>query len=388
MTMVLKICNLEWKNASRDKRELSVYRDLGYEVAVLAKGNPTDKGRVDEVDGFKVYRYSTRPLGTRVPAVVNRVISMFTWTRFVRELAPEIISGHNLIPALTIGWMAGLFRRKKPVLIYDSHEFELGKNTKRGRLATFVVRIWEGYLIRKSAFSIMVNDSIAEEVTRIHRLKEKPLVLRSTPDRWDLDEKACLDVRDKIDQLFGKKAFLIMYHGTITRGRGIETLMHVVERNEHIQLLILGDGQDSYVKELKKLAGRCAGDRIAFHPAVPYEEIWRYVGAADVGMITIPAVCKSYYFMLPNKFLENVQCLTPVIGSDFPEIRGIVKTYGIGLLCDPTDPEAINHCVEKMRTDSDYYRRCKENMRRAKEDLCWEKERNVLIDAVHRYIPL
>ena len=56
---ILKICTSDWKNASRDKRELSVCRELGMDVAVLAKGNVDDKGRVDEVDGFKVLRYTT-----------------------------------------------------------------------------------------------------------------------------------------------------------------------------------------------------------------------------------------------------------------------------------------------------------------------------------------
>ena len=51
MSFVLKICASEWKNASRDKRELSVYKEMGTDVAVLAKGNVDDAGRLDEVDG-------------------------------------------------------------------------------------------------------------------------------------------------------------------------------------------------------------------------------------------------------------------------------------------------------------------------------------------------
>ncbi len=51
---VLKICVGTWDNASRDKRELSVYRDLGAEVLVLAKGADTDRGRVEEEDGKSV----------------------------------------------------------------------------------------------------------------------------------------------------------------------------------------------------------------------------------------------------------------------------------------------------------------------------------------------
>ena len=81
MPLVLKICGSDWNNASRDKRELSAYRELGCDVLVMAKGEPGDRARPDEVDGFPVLRYSTRPLGTHVPNAVNRVVSIFQWAR-------------------------------------------------------------------------------------------------------------------------------------------------------------------------------------------------------------------------------------------------------------------------------------------------------------------
>ena len=42
--------------------------------------------------------------------------------------------------------------------------------------------------MRRCAFSIMVNDSIADEVQKIHALKQRPVVIRSTPYCWELDE--------------------------------------------------------------------------------------------------------------------------------------------------------------------------------------------------------
>ena len=79
MPLVLKVCGGTWENASRDKRELSTYRECGADVAVLAKGNRNDKGRIEMVDGFTVYRYSTRPLGCKAPDLLNRLISLFLY---------------------------------------------------------------------------------------------------------------------------------------------------------------------------------------------------------------------------------------------------------------------------------------------------------------------
>lgn len=42
-TKVVKICCSEWNNESRDKRELSICRELGMGIFVVAKGSYGDK---------------------------------------------------------------------------------------------------------------------------------------------------------------------------------------------------------------------------------------------------------------------------------------------------------------------------------------------------------
>ena len=164
--------------------------------------------------------------------------------------------------------------------------------------------------------------------------------------------------------------------------RGIEQLIEVAAINDQIALVILGNGEDRYVSSLKQqVQQKQIADRVLFHPAVPHSELWKYVGAADVGMVTVQNACISYYYMLPNKFFENIQSLTPVICSDFPEVSKLTKAYGIGLTCDPADITDINTKIERMRTDRDFYQSCKQNLLRAKEELCWEQEKEKLVIA-------
>ena len=56
--------------------------------------------------------------------------------------------------------------------------------------------------MKRCAFSIMVNDSIADEVQQIHKLKERPIVVRSTPNNWQIDSKACKKVREEFINYF------------------------------------------------------------------------------------------------------------------------------------------------------------------------------------------
>lgn len=389
MPLVLKICGSDWNNASRDKRELSVYRELGWDVLVMAKGKPGDKGRADTVSGFPVLRYSTRPLGKRVPNPINRFVSLFQWAHAARSLQPDVISGHDLVPGLTIAWLSALLRKDKPKLIYDSHEFELGRNAKRSAFQREVIRLTERFLMRRCAFSIMVNDTIADEVQRIHKLKDRPIVVRSTPDNWPLDPNAIRQVRDELMKNAEAKTepFLVMYHGAITTGRGIEMLIRVTAKDPHVRAIVLGNGGAAYLDSLKTLAAELGvADRVLFHPAVPLSELWKYVGAADLSLMMIEGKAKSYYYALPNKFFESIQSFTPIVASNIPEMQRLIDKYEIGLTCDPNDLDAVCACVEKMRTDRAFYAQCKENLKRAKADLCWEKEKHVLLDAFEQYI--
>lgn len=388
--MILKICGAEWANASRDKRELSVCRELGEDVLVLAKGNLLDKGRLDEVDGYKVRRFTTRPLGVKVPKWINRVVSLFAWASYTKnELKPQIISGHDLT-GLLIGWLSNIGRKDKAKLIYDSHEFEMGRytgGTSRNRLQAFCIKHLERFLMRRCAFSIMVNDSIADEVQRIHKLEQRPIVVRSTPEKWEIDREVIRHIREELDRHFPETGFLLMRHGNIGTGCGIEKILEVVKHESGVNTVILGNGDTSYISSLKKLAKEYGiSERVLFHPAVPITELWKYAGAADVGFSIPPAVSMSYYYTLPNKLFENIQSETPVIVSNFPELKKVVNQYGIGLLCDPESTEEICVCVKKMRTDKEFYEQCKKNLLIAKEELCWEKEKEILKSAYKRVL--
>jgi glycosyltransferase involved in cell wall biosynthesis len=383
---LLKIDNYYWNNESRDKRDLSAAMEAGFDVAVVAKGEDGDKMRLGETEGFKVYFCGTKPL-PKLPVQINRVLAGLQWAWYIAHTDADVLNGHDLT-ALFIGYLATKMmpKKRRPKLVYDAHEFELARNTdgKRGKVAAWVVQHMEAFLMKRADLSVMVNDSIAEETARIHGLETKPLVIRNICNNWELDQQKIAERRAQLLQALNlpKDTFLIMYHGAIMPGRGVEHLLETVKLNSKIALVILGNGAKTYVSGIKEqIQSSGVSDRVLLHEAVPHEELWEYVGAADVGMVTVQNVCRSYYYMLPNKFFENIQSLTPVICSDFPEVSRLVNEYGIGLMCDPSDIQDINAQIERMRTDKEFYESCKRNLLKAKEELCWEREKEKLVSA-------
>ena len=378
---LLKITTTDWIKDSRDVRELAACRELGMEVAVMAKGMPYDDGRKDSESGFDVYRFSTRPLGTTSWLnPFNRVLSLWIWGRKAARFKADIISGHDMT-GLLIGYLCNIGRRYKAKLVYDSHEFELGRNQSRSAFKVRCVSILEKFLMKRSAFSIMVNDSIADEVQRIHCLDMRPVVVRNVPPYWTLDKGKTAEARrELLAELHAPEdTFLVLYHGSVTNDRGVENMLRAVAKLPGTAAVVLGNGQPEYLATLHTLAEELGvADRTLFHAAVPYDILRNYVSAVDVGVVTVLPTYKSYYFMLPNKFFECIQSETPVIVSDFPEVGRITDHYGIGLKVNPADAEAIAAGIHRLRTDKEFYGTCKTGLARAKEDLCWEKEKPTL----------
>lgn len=381
---VAKVCVNTWEYESRDVKELSICRELGAEVEVFAKGKIT--GTREMCHGFSVTRLSSRPLGNRIPNSINRLVSVFTWASFLRKRKDiDVISGHDYI-ALFIAWFSNVGKRHKAKLVYDSHEFELGRSGNRSAIATWFVCRLERFLMKRCAFSIMVNDEIADAVQQIHHLKQHPVVVRNVPPYWELDDAHTAQVRKEFLSSLGlsEPAFLVLYHGGIMEDRGIEQLIETIPLlPKDVALVVLGNSLSEDYLEHLRVCCRSQGveERVLFHSAVSYNELCHYVSAADVGVVTVLGTCQSYYFMLPNKFFENIQCLNPVIVSDFPVVGHIVDQYDIGLKVDPTDPKAIAAAILRMRDDKAFYAQCKEHLKQAKEDLCWEKEQETLKQA-------
>lgn len=375
--------------ASRNKRELQAAYECGYQVLVIS----SDDNQLFS-EKYPNYSLVSDCCSTnvtydmpRIERYVKILWGYFLIIRNIRQFRVDVMSCHD-IDSLFLAWFAYFFRVKKPLLIYDSHEFEIGRNITRNIVQRWWVLHLERFLIKRCAFSIMVNDAIADEVQKIHSLKNRPVVVKSTPFHWTIDKQECLTKRNEVLSMINNpQPTLLMYHGLIMKGRGLEMMLDVVKKNTTTCALILGNDEDNQIEKLKKMAlALGVSERILFLPAVPVEQLWKYVGAADIGMVTVPAVSKSYFYMLPNKFFENIQSETPVICSDFPAIAPIVKKYNIGLTCDPLDVDAINSCIIKMQCDKDLYRTFKKNLKKAKEELCWENEKQVLIQAFKKYL--
>lgn len=382
--IVVKFLNSSYELDSRDKREVSVLSEIFSKVYVLdyrVKSQISHDKNVIQISREKKYSKF------KIIRLFQIIFKIFLKDPlFINSLSPDVISCHDL-NALMIGWISTIYNfKKKPKLIYDSHEFELGRKTIKPRnfFHYNLIKFLESYLIKKCSFSIMVNESIANEVTRIHNLKTKPIVVKNLPKNWIVDEIETQKTRIHLNNLFqsSNNVFTLIYHGYVTIGRGVENLIEILKFDKDLRLVILGYCDDQkYFSSLQGMVKTFKVEKqVLFHDAVEQHLLRNFIAAADLGMVTFQALSKSYYFALPNKFFECIQSLTPVITSNYPEISNIVNKYKIGLTVNPNSINEIYNAVKQIKDNKFLYQTIKTNLAKAKLVLNWENESLVLIN--------
>ena len=385
MGIYLKIVLGDWRNASRDKRELRVAKEMGYEVLVIASTKENKSVFRDKVEEFEVIRIPTRKYGDgKLKKYLGYLSGFRMYIREAKKIDAEIISGHNY-DGLLVGYWSMKHKKKKSKLLYDSHEFELYQK-ERNWLGFHLVKAIERFLVKRADINMMVTDSIAEQVQKIYSLKEKPLVVRNVPERYEIHEEI---VKKNRKEFMGhlsieQNGFILMHHGGIAPGRGIEEAILATTKLENVGLVIMGYALDqSYKNALIRLTqNQNVQNRVYFKDAVSFSELYDYVAAANVGIVLIQNTCASFLYSLPNKLFENIQAMTPVIGSDLPEIGRIISEYDIGIKIKPDDMEALVSAIELMRKDEGLYQKFKQNQESARDKLCWGEEKKKLKEAI------
>jgi len=120
-----------------------------------------------------------------------------------------------------------------------------------------------------------------------------------------------------------------------------------------------------------------------FADPVPQNEVIMKAAEADVGIIPYLPTNWNNYLCSPNKLFEYIQAGIPVVASDLPFLRKVILGEDIGFTFNPYDPKDIASIINKV-TRPQELTRLKQNVRKAAEKWCWEKEEPKLLQIYDR----
>jgi glycosyltransferase involved in cell wall biosynthesis len=324
---------------NRVHRTCTVLQELGRHVLLVGRHLP---------GGAPLHRpYATRRMrllfrrGALFYAEYNvRLFLLLFFTRCDLIVANDL----DTLPAAHL--VARLRGRK---LVYDSHEYftevpELFRPDGRPRFARRVWLALERRIFPRLRHIITVNDSIA----RAYRDRYgKPItVVRNIPMPQPL---GALPARTDLG-LPEDRFTLVMQGSGINVERGGEEAVLAMRELPGCLLLLIGGG-DAWPVLQRLVDEHGLHDRVRMLPRMPYVEMMAYTRHADLGLSLDKDTNLNYRYSLPNKLFDYFHAGIPALVTDLPEVAGIVRKFGAGVVLPTADPAAIAAAVRALRAD-------------------------------------
>ncbi len=263
---------------------------------------------------------------------------------------------------------------RSSTLFYDSHEYftEVPELINRPRVQWIWKRI-ESAIVPKLTDMYTVNDSIAGLYEKAYGLQVK--VVRNVPFRYTASKISRSDLGLPDD-----KRIVIIQGAGINIDRGTEEAMEAILHVDNAMLLIAGSGDVIPILKKRAEAAEFKG-KVMFFDRQPYNKLMACTAVCDLGLSLDKNTNLNYYYSLPNKLFDYIQAGIPVLASDLPEVSNIVLTHRVGEITATHEPKTLAKMIEHLLDDkiNSVY---KANCRKAAEALCWENERNTLLEIV------
>ena len=176
-------------------------------------------------------------------------------------------------------------------------------------------------------------------------------------------------------QTSGKKD-AVCYVGSITKVRGIFPIVEALSYLEDTVLLLGGKFES---EELREAVTNTPGwERVKELGFLSREQVSATMAQSMAGLVVLhPTV--NYLDSIPVKMFEYMAVGIPVIASDFPYWRELLKGVDCALFVDPLNPEAIAEAIRELKGNPHRIAEMGEAGRKAvREKFNWKNEEEKL----------
>jgi glycosyltransferase involved in cell wall biosynthesis len=258
---------------------------------------------------------------------------------------------------------------KGTIRVYDAHELF----TEQKEIVTRpnIQKLWlkvERFAVPKFKNGYTVNQFIADEFRRRYGVKYE--VVKNMP------------VLKPLPQELNKTNRFIIYQGAVNEGRSFETLIPAMKEVDS-KLVICGNG--NFFEQAKKLIKKHkVADKVEMRGYVAPDELAALTPTAHVAVTLFEKVGLNQYNSLSNRFFDYIMAAVPQVCVGYPEYEAINDKYGIAYVIYNTDASTIAVALNNLLSDDVLHERIRQNCIRAREELNWGTEEQILIKFYNR----
>ena len=186
---------------------------------------------------------------------------------------------------------------------------------------------------------------------------------------------------------------VLLYIGTLADWQGLEivikSLPKILEQHP-VQLQIVGRGRSRQRKMLAKQIRKLGiEDHVMVQPAVPHHEIPALIASADICVAPLGLNDRNVtQGACPIKLLEYMAAGRPMLASNMPIVRELVREDVDALLFSPNDPDDLARQTLALLNDFELSKRLADSAsERALSKFTWHESQKKLLKVYGEILP-
>jgi len=331
-----------------------------------------DEGEIIDLDLYsdnvKFYRIADPVEYSFQNRLVNKIINHTFFylnhkplTSFVlsKKINYDIIFAHDLpsaYPALKIA------KRLGAKIMYDVHDlyietinqqFPLNSKGMKKIIYGFTIRVmrflgrsFERKFVKHTSIIFAPTQSCLEYLEEAYEF-DKGILFRNFPELKVVEKSSILKETLRLNE----NDSIVLYHGNLGRGRSLEFMVRSAKYFEKgNKLVIIGNG--ALEQELELISKeQNTTDQVYFMRSIEYNNLFKYVSGATLGIMLLESINKSKEYALANKITEYMACGVVPVLSNHVEHKRLVKDNNAGFIYEGSKhPEEfgafINSCLK------------------------------------------
>jgi glycosyltransferase involved in cell wall biosynthesis len=270
----------------------------------------------------------------------------------VDDLVPDVLHAHDvsvLALAVDAADRARAAGRTVPV-VYDAIENWAGmprEDWGTVRRHEAVLRLEQGYA-RRAAAVLTVSEPIADLLQERLRLRDRPSVVLNAPPYEVHPRVPAQRVREAAG--VGPGTPLVVYSGTVSAARRLDTLVQAVALLDEVHLAVVAVPYPHpswpALADLAEQLG--VADRV--HQVAPVDptELVAFLQDADAGLNPLLPGAVNHELALPNKLFEYLHAGLPLVVSEARETAAFVREHDLGAVYTSGDPQSLASAVRRV----------------------------------------
>ena len=261
----------------------------------------------------------------------------------------------------------------RPRMYYEAHTFP---GSRIGKW----LRLWVG---RRIGGLIVITNKLKALYTELGIPEDKISVARDGVDLQRFREETDKEkAREELGLPIDKQ--IVCYTGHLFPWKGVYSLAGSAKLLRQCLFLVVGGMDD----DIRRFQDYLKAEDISNVEVVGYVQpsiVPDYLFAADVLVLPNSAKAKiASHYTSPLKLFEYMASRRPIVASDLPSLREVLRDGENAILVEPDDPKALAEGIQRVLDDPDLTRRISKQAYSEVKQYSWEGRAKTILEFINQ----